>query len=268
MAAETVMNETRVQIESTRDFRRYGETALGVIGGLLFLEMIARAGLVSPLLFPAPSAIGSAFVDVTTSASFLGHLRITTFELLAGFGIALVGGLTFGALLGLIPLVKRLLYPYIVFLQSTPKVTFAPLLVVAFGFGYSSKIALAAIIGFFPVFINTMTGLQHTPKQYTQLIRSLRGSGRQVLTKVAIPHALPTMFAGAKTSLTLSLIGVLVAEFEGARAGLGFLITAYSGQIAVDRTWAVIIITGLLSLSLFYLVEAIERRVVFWENTK
>jgi NitT/TauT family transport system permease protein len=238
----------------------------GVVG-LALWEGLVRSGLVSDLILPTPTSIAIAVRDIIQVDGFSTHVATTAYEVVLGFLLAVFAGGVFGAAFGLFAPVKRAVYPYVVVIQSLPKVAFAPILIVALGFGYSSKIGMAMLVGFFPVFINTMSGLSQVPAEYTALMQSIEAGWGQWLRKVAIPYALPTMFAGIKTSLTFAVIGAIIGEFQGARAGLGYLIEAYSSQIAIPEAFAAILMVGLLSIVLFAIVEFLERRLVFWGDT-
>lgn len=246
--------------------RRAWLPAVAGVLGLLAWQGAVAGGMINDLILPTPSSIASALWDIVRVDGFIKHVTTTTYEVLIGFLLAVVAGGSFGALFGLFPWVKRAFYPYVIVVQSLPKVAFAPILIVALGFGYSSKIGMAVLVGFFPMFINTMAGLSQVPAEYTALMRSLEAGWGTWLRKVAVPHALPTIFAGVKASLTFAVIGAIIGEFQGARAGLGYLIEAYSSQISIPEAFAVIVLVGLLSVLLFAVVELIERRLVFWSD--
>jgi NitT/TauT family transport system permease protein len=149
-----------------------------------------------------------------------------------------------------------------------PKVVLAPIFITWFGFGIESKIVMAIAISFFPVVINTVVGLESVEENAALLMRSLAASRSQVFWKLAWPTALPSIFAGLKTSLTLALIGALVAEFVTAKDGLGTLITTFSFELKVYLVFAVIIVVSLLGLVMYGLMEYLERKIVFWRRSR
>jgi NitT/TauT family transport system permease protein len=198
------------------------------------------------------------------SASYWYHAGITVWEALLGFAT----GSALGALLGLVlshwPLLGRSWYPYIVGFQSLPKVALAPLMVVWFGFGLEGKVFIAAIIAFFPVLVNTMAGYQAVEPERIELARSCDASEWHVLTKIIIPSCLPFLFAGFGVASVLSLLGAVVGEFVGARAGLGMLLMQYNQSMEIAPLFAVILLLGIIGFLMNHAVGLIERRYCFW----
>jgi NitT/TauT family transport system permease protein len=194
------------------------------------------------------------------------HLTATLVAIFGGF--ILGGGIGFGlgALFALSERWRKILYPYVLGFQATPRVILAPLMIAWFGFGPASKIAQATIGCFFPIFLNTLIGLSLVEDNAFKLMRSLRASRWQTFRLLRFPHALPTIFAGIKVSLTFATIGVIVAEFIATEYGLGYELTRYHVEIAIPQMYAVIVIVGLVGLALFLAVEWIDKRVVFWHQ--
>jgi len=230
-------------------------------------EMVSRAGLVAPIVLPPPSRVWDGLVILFTAPWFPQHVWLTTAETLIGF----VGGGVAAILLGIVMvnvrLFKEVVYPYVVAFQVMPKVVLAPIFITWFGFGMESKIVMAIAISFFPVVINTVVGLESVEENASLLMRSLVASRRQVFWKLAWPTALPSIFAGLKTSLTLALIGALVAEFVTAKEGLGTLITTFSFELKVYLVFAVIIVVSVLGLVLYGIMEYLDRKIVFWRRS-
>ena len=235
---------------------------------LVIWEVVARAGLVSPLVLPAPSRVWNGLVILFTADWFPQHVWMTTAETLLGFFIGGVAAIALGIVMVNIRLFKEVIYPYVVAFQVMPKVVLAPIFITWFGFGMESKVVMAIAISFFPVVINTVVGLESVPDDELLLMRSLVASRSQVFWKLAWPTALPSIFAGLKTSLTLALIGALVAEFVTAKEGLGTLITTFSFELKVYLVFAVIIVVSVLGLVLYGIMELLERRIVFWRRSR
>jgi NitT/TauT family transport system permease protein len=188
------------------------------------------------------------------------------FEILLGFVLGTALGLVLGIALGVWEPLKRLTYPLIVAFQSLPKIVLAPLLITWFGYGLESKVAMAVIISFFPVLINTLVGLESVPDDAIRLMRSLKASRRQVFWKLSLPHAAPVMFAGIKTGLTFAVIGAIVGEFIGSSQGLGYLLHAYAFQLRIDRVFAVIVVLSLIGSILYFAIDYVDRRLIFWRT--
>ena len=163
-------------------------------------------------------------------------------------------------------ILNLILYPILVATQSIPKVAIAPIILVWFGLGMSSKLALAFLVAFFPVVVDTATGLQATPPGLLELARALRASPRQVFLKVQMPAALPFIFAGAKVAITLAVIGAVIGEFVGSVTGLGNLVLTANSQLDGPLAWAALIWLSGLGIVLFSVVALAERLMMPWEG--
>lgn len=243
----------------------------GPIGGLVLLVILVAlwywmvaAGFVHRVILPPPGDVASALIATFTEGFFYEHLWVTLQEVLIGFFVGVILGFSLGALLGTSAFVREMTYPYIVAFQGLPKIVLAPIFITAFGFGMMSKVMMAVAISFFPLLINTMSGLMTVDAESIQLMRSLTASKRDIFWKLSVKHAMPSIFAGVKTSLTLALVGAIVGEFVGARAGLGFLLASYSYQLQVDRVWAITIVLAIVGIILFLFIEWADKKVVFW----
>ena len=234
---------------------------------LVLWELVGRAGLVAPIVLPPPSRVWDGLVILFTASWFPQHVWFTAAETLIGFAIGGVAAILLGIVMVNVPLFKEVVYPYVVAFQVMPKVVLAPIFITWFGFGIESKIVMAIAISFFPVVINTVVGLESVEEDASLLMRSLVASRRQIFWKLAWPTALPSIFAGLKTSLTLALIGALVAEFVTAKEGLGTLITTFSFELKVYLVFAVIIVVSVLGLAMYGIMEYLDRKVVFWRRS-
>ena len=262
---------------STRmGFRRNASdhaVALAIIAaGVVVWEMVCRLGLVSALVLPAPSAVMREFVDICREILDGGPLRndtfVTLYESVAGFFLAFAIAFIGGTLIAEIPLLRRVMMPYLVAINAAPKIALAPLIVVWFGFGTSSKVVMAALIAFFPLLINVVSGLANVDPQKLKLMRSLAASPWMTFRKVKLPDALPSVFAGMKIAIVFAVVGAVVGEFVGAEAGLGLVIKRTDYQLDVAQTFAIVGLLSLLGILLFYAVEWSERRVLFWTMPK
>jgi NitT/TauT family transport system permease protein len=232
---------------------------------LLYLwDLVTRSGLVSPVLLPAPWRVWRALRILLTAPWFPANLWTTVVETLAGFAIAAVSAVAIAILLDQVRLLRQVAYPYMVVLQVMPSVVLAPLFIVWFGFGISSKIVIAVSTAFFVILVNTLSGLSSVPENSRLLMRSLCASRRQTLFKLTLPTALPYIFAAFKTASTLALIGALVGEFVTARSGLGRLLTQFSFALRQDMMFATVLVVGALGVILYGLVAFLERKLVWW----
>lgn len=243
--------------------------AVGLILAFLCLwEAVCRLGLVSALVLPAPSAVAREFFYVCREIAVGGPLRtdliVTSYESLAGFLLAVVVAFACGTLVAELPMLRRVMMPYLVAINAAPKIAFAPLLVVWFGFGAGSKIVMAALIAFFPVLVNTAAGLAGADQAKLRLMQSLAASAWMTFIKVKLPDSLPVVFAGLKTAIVFAVVGAVVGEFVGADAGLGHVIKQTDYQLDVALTFAIIVLLSLVGILLFYAIEWLERRTLFW----
>lgn len=244
------------------------------LSGLVFVGVIGGWNAASGTLFhevvlPPPGAVAGSVIRLLTDDApfFLGEFQVTMLEIVLGFLIGTAVGLGLGLLLMALPLLRRMLYPYIVIYHSMPGVVLAPLIIAWFGFGPEAKVVQAVLGSFFPVFINTMVGLTLVDENGLRLMTSLLASRRQVFLLYRLPNALPAIFAGVRIGLTFAMIGAVVSEFLAAEGGVGRLIPLYQVQFRIDDMYAVILILGALGLGLFFFIEWVDRRVVFWRET-
>ena len=229
-------------------------------------EAVVRVFGISKIVLPAPSAIAAAFGEGLLSGDFVWHLAVTMSEILGGFAIGAATGLLLGFIVALLPLAERILYPYIVAFQTVPKVAIAPIIVIWFGYGISSKIVITATIAFFPLLANTIMGLRATPHDQIEMLTSYTASRWQVFTMLRLKQALPYIF-GLDVAIVLSVIGAIVGEFVGAKAGLGYLILQKNFNLDMAGTFAILIILSAIGVGLHAVISALQRRVVFWMDT-
>src|SRR5262244_1102872 len=227
-------------------------------------EVIVRAFDVPNIILPAPSAVAEAFWSSLKSGELVWHTLVTLFEILAGFALGAAIGLVTGFVIALFPLAERILYPYIVAFQTIPKVAIAPIIVIWFGFGPSSKVVITATIAFFPLIASTVTGLRAAPQEQVEMLITYTASRWQVFRMVRLPQALPYIFVGLDVAIVLSVIGAIVGEFVGAKAGLGYLILQKNFNFDMAGTFAILIILSAIGVGLHGLIGIAQRRIVFW----
>jgi NitT/TauT family transport system permease protein len=157
-------------------------------------------------------------------------------------------------------------YPLLVASQSIPKIAIAPILLVWFGTGIQSKLAMAFVIAFFPVVVDTATGLRATSPELLELARSLQCSRLQTFLKIQLPSALPFIFSGAKIAVTLAVIGAVIGEFIGSNEGLGNLLLAANSQLDAPLVWASLVVLSLLGMVLYGAVVLAEKLLMPWAD--
>lgn len=217
---------------------------------------------VPEFILPKPAAIAA---DIAGNIPyFVPNIGTTSLVILIGFIASLVVGLPIAVMLAYSKALNRSIYPLIVGSQVVPKVAIAPLMTVWFGFGLSPKVAIVITIAFFPVVVNTVVGLRSVPPQLIYLGQSMGASAWQIFWKFCVPHALPSMLAGAKMAAVLAVIGAVVAEFVGADSGLGYVILAAASNFDVTRQFSAIVLLSIVGLIFFWLIELIERWLIPW----
>lgn len=230
-------------------------------------EIAVRVFEVPPIIVPAPSAVWGSMQLGFVTGEFVEHFWVTFTEVMAGFAMGSAFGLVLGGLIGQFPLLERTLYPYVVAFQTLPKVAIAPIIVIWFGYGISSKIVITATIAFFPVLANTIVGLRAVPREQVELMVAFTGTRWQIFWKARVPQALPYIFVGLDVAIVLSVIGAIVGEFVGAQAGLGYLILQRNFHMDMAGVFAILILLSLLGIGLHLIVDVIRRRVIFWMDT-
>ena len=247
--------------------------AIGLVVLLAAWEASVHLLHLPSYILPAPEAVVHALWSglAVSPASPLGYylpLWGTLHNAAIGFAIGAGGGIVLGSLMAESRVVEKLLMPYAFALQSLPKVAIAPLVVIWFGFGDGSKVAIAALLAFFPVLINSFTGLRATEPERIDLMRSLSASRFETYRIVKLPSAAPYIFAGLDMAVVYALLGTIVAEFLGAQQGIGVVITQAQSVTDVAGVFAALIILGVFGVLLHALVRRVERRVIHWSRQK
>jgi NitT/TauT family transport system permease protein len=218
------------------------------------------------IILSKPTEVGPALWDAIRDPLTWREFWVTFQETVIGFGIAAIVGFLLGAAIGISQLFRTATYPMLILFQSMPRVALIPVFIAWFGFGMESKIALAVTLAFFPIMINTITGLAMIDNNALLLMRSMRASVFQVFWMLRLPSSLPTVIAGLKTGLTFALIGAIVAELTAANEGVGHLIETASFQLRMDDVYAYLFLLALMGLALFALMAVIERTFVSWNR--
>jgi NitT/TauT family transport system permease protein len=230
-------------------------------------EMAVATGMITSIIIPRPSAIGAAIVELyVTEGTIYRHFFVTLTESVVGFLIGAGVAVGLAVCSSLSEPFRRYVTPYAIVLNVTPGIALTPVIIAWFGYGMGSKIALAAIISFFPIFVNTLTGLVQVDDDREELFHSLGASNYQVFRKLRVPAALPLMFAGLKIGLTTALIGAVVAEFAQATEGVGVLMSRFSFQLNMAASLATLLSMTVIGLILFYSMEFLDDRIVFWRR--
>lgn len=250
---------------------RLRHAALPLTVFVIFLavwEAIIRGLEVPSYLVPAPSAVAGAFWRGFTQARYLDHAMITGFQAIAGFIAGSLLGIAIGAMVVVFPIAERIVYPYIVALQTVPKVAVAPLIIVWFGFGIESKIVIVALVSLFPVLVNVIAGLKAVDQDRLDLMSALGATRWQIMRYLRLPNALPFVFAGLNTAIVFSVIGAIVGEFVGANKGIGFLILQANFALDIAAAFALFVVLSIMGVTMHATLQWIQRKVVFWSRAE
>lgn len=236
---------------------------------LVFLigwEATVRLGNYPAFILPSPARVAGKLVDVVLNGTLWKHTAITLVEVLGGLALGTAVATVLGYIVSKSITIERALSPYLVASQAIPIVAIAPLLVIWFGPGLTSKILISALIVFFPILVNTIAGVRGVPQELRDLMRTLQATPWQVFTRLEVPAAMPILLAGLKVGATLSVIGAVVGEFAGADAGLGFMINLADGQYDTARVFVGVLALIVMALALYSGVDWLERHTLRWRE--
>lgn len=249
---------------------RWARLALAGVSLIAFFglwELVIHLGNYPAFILPSPSQVLARAVTLVQDGTLWRHTRATLLEVLAGLALGLIVASVLGYALAKSRLAERLLSPYIVASQAIPVVALAPLLVIWFGPGMTTKILVAALIVFFPVLINVIVGVRSVEPDLRDLMRSLEATRWQTFTKLEVPAALPVLLGGIKIGATLSVIGAVVGEFLGTSEGLGYLINEGRGLYDTPKMFVGLFGLVTLALILYSTASWLERRALRWRET-
>jgi ABC-type nitrate/sulfonate/bicarbonate transport system permease component len=239
--------------------------AIQVLSVVVFLGIWQIAGShVNPILLATPSGVWSAFVDLIRSGT-LGPAFLRAMEVLAvGFAIAAVAGIAVGVLMGRSSVARRILNPYVSFFQATPLIALTPLVVIWTGIGFSSEVLITVLLAVWSVIINTSEGVRNTPRALLDMARVYHASELSVVRNVAVPNAVPYIFAGLRIALAKALIGVIIGEMDISLKGLGGLIQNAGDAFQTGPLLAAIISSSLVGVIGTVVLEVLRRRIAPW----
>lgn len=233
---------------------------------LLLWSVLSYTETVSRIILPTPTDTAKAFATVVTAPGFFGHFAITMTETFGGGVIGVAFGLVGGCVVALSPAGRRAIEPIMIMLQAVPALVLAPLMLVWFGYGINSKIALVILSTFFPVFVTTVQGIRGTPEAYLKLMASLKAGRGRTFFSVRLPYALPSIFAGLRAAVASAFSAAVVTEMVGALRGLGVLVLTYNQTLQIPEVFAMVFIMIIIGMIVYYLAELADRRLVFWRG--
>lgn len=234
----------------------------GVVALLLAWHFYVVAFNVAPAVLPRPGAVGESIIKNWRLLADEG--RITLLESLYGFLLAFFLGVPLAVAISSSRTLNLMFYPLLIATQSLPKVALAPLILVWLGMGLESKLAIAWLVAFFPIVVDTATGLRNTPAEFLDLAASVRANGWQTFWKIRFPAALPFVLSGCKVAITLAVIGAVIGEFIGSNEGLGNLLLVANSQVNVPLAFAALFGLAVIGIGLYAAVVAVELGLKPW----
>ncbi|SHI85457.1 ABC transporter permease [Clostridium intestinale] len=238
---------------------------LAIMGAI---EFVVSSGRINKLYLASPSQIFQELLDLLTKNILLKHILATISEFLAGYGLSIALGIILGLLFVAFPKVDKFFAPFVSGLMSIPKVAIIPLLTIWFGIGFSSKVVLVFLFSFFTIFFNTISGAKQTSNNYLKVSKVFRASKFQTILKVLLPSAIPSIFAGLRVMAATGITGVIFAEMQASKKGLGFMLSEAAAVYNTPRLFLIIIIVTILSVILVKIVDLFEEKVFLkWKNS-
>ncbi len=239
---------------------------VGILGFLVIWEILVILFKVPEYLLPKPSVIFLTIVD--DIRPLLYHSGITGYEMLLGYGMAIVIAIPLAIGITASDTFDRFIMPILLFFQVVPKIAIAPLFLIWFGFGTTPKVMVAFLISFFPIVIDTAVGLRSVSTEMIDLARSMGATKGQIFRNFRLPTSLPYLFSGLKVAATMAVVGAVVGEFVGADRGLGYLLLVSNSNLQTALTFAVIVALTLQGLIMYYAVEILERFLIPWHVSR
>ena len=238
--------------------------SLVLAGALGAWAWVASLGSVDDLLVASPGETAEALKD--DRALLLDNAWVTLYEVLLGLAVSIAAGLLFAVAMHLNRTLREAAYPLLVASQAIPIVVLAPIFVLAFDYGIGPKIAIVALICFFPITVNVLDGLRAVDAGHLKLMRSYGASRLRTLRSVELPAALPSFFSGLRIAASVSVIGAVFGEWAGADEGLGRLVLRGNDELQTPRVYAGILILTLMAVALFSLASLAERLACPWNR--
>lgn len=240
---------------------------LPILSVLAFLAIWQIVGSgINPILLATPSAVAVSFYRITADGSLAPAFLRAMEVLAAGFGLAALVGIAVGVLMGRSERAGAVLSPYVNFFQATPLIGLVPLVVIWFGIGFESEIAVTFLLAVWSIIINTLEGVRNTPETLLDMARIYHASERSVIRNIALPFAVPFIFAGLRIALAKALIGVIIAEMDVSLKGLGGLIQNFGDAFQTSALMAAIITSSLVGVVGTVALEMLRRKIAPWAD--
>ena len=247
-------------------YRKYRKIILPALFLPLFLivwELYIRLFHVPNYLLPGPAELADSMVKLFVSGD--KHIRVTMEEILMGTVIGIVIGLILGYIMAKIRFIERLIMPFVIIIQTAPKISLAPLFILWMGLGIESKAALVILVVSFPIMINEVSAIRSIEDNVYNLMKVLKASKWQTFCKIEVPYSIEMMLSGIKLALTQAMTGAVIGEMIGAKAGLGYLLTLGSETYDIKMILNAVILLSVIGLALYLISEFVEKKALYWK---
>jgi ABC-type nitrate/sulfonate/bicarbonate transport system permease component len=241
---------------------------ISVILGLVVWQIVDATLIHNPLVLVGPASIAEAFFKLLARGEILRNVYATFVEFILGYGVGVVVGIALGVVMALSPTAKDILSPWVTISYNAPVILLAPLFITALGVGIVSKIAIVFIAAVFPVLFNTYTGITTVDARLVEAVRAFGGTPRQIFFKVTLPSSIPLIMTGLRLSVGRALVGAIVSEFFGSRAGIGYLITAASEAFRTADAFVGVVLLAIGGYVAFEILKYAERKIAPWYEYK
>lgn len=228
-------------------------------------EIAARNGAISTLFFPAPSTIAETLRSLTISGTLPTHLFTTLKRVFFALAFGGTAGVLLGLAMGWSSRLRAIIDPFIAATHNIPKIAVFPLVMLIFGIGEFSKILLLSVASFFPMLINTMSGVRQISPIHFEVAKNYRASLWKMLTRVVLPGSLPMMLAGLRIAFNVGLMITLAIELVASKHGLGVMIWFAWETLRTEELYATLFVTASLGISFNFLLQAVSKRLVHWQ---
>ena len=262
--------EKGMALQQSHKFANGLQNAVSILLFLLVWEILVRAFHVREAFLCTPSSALYHLLVPQPDANYhwISNILVTFKEYIISFAVTIVGGIALAVLIVWSKTVQNILMPAFVFISSLPMIAIAPILLIWIGYGLKTNVLIAFLVSFFPMVINTVTGLNAQDRQLLDLVRYLDANRWQILVKIQLPGALPYIFSGLKISSTLCIMGVIVGELIASDKGLGYVIVNAQTTMDTPPMFASLILMSLIGWGMYLLVTVCERLLMPWNFVK
>lgn len=248
--------------------RTIGEYALSVGVFIAIWWIYVAVKHVPAYILPSPPKVWNSLEKMFVKGTVYPHLWTTTYEVILGFVIGAFLGIVLGYIFIKVDALKTMLMPYLIFLQTAPKIALVPLFVIWFGIGLVSKVVLIISMVLFPVLSGMMLGLESIQPDVRNLMKILKASKWQIFSQVEMQYSLPALFASMKVGIVQAVIGAIVAEWMSGKQGLGYILTYASSTYDTPMLLAGIIVTIILGIATYQVISVLEDKFLYWHESK